>query len=79
MKGILEFNLDEEHDDFELAANARQLAIILTDLDNYLRAINKYGSEEDVFESKEAKQAAQAVRDELNRLIQDSNIAHLLY
>ena len=41
-KGILSFNLPEEREEFELAQNAIQYSIVLTDYSNWLRAMYKY-------------------------------------
>lgn len=45
MKAILEFNLPEEREEFELASNAAQYSIVLDDLDEFLRRKLKYESE----------------------------------
>ena len=42
MKAILEFNLPEEKQEYQLAANATDYAITLEEFDNYLRGKIKY-------------------------------------
>lgn len=42
MKGILEFSLPQDQDEFELAQDAHLYRQALADLDNYLRAEVKY-------------------------------------
>lgn len=42
MKGILEFNLPEDKEDFQLAQKAINYSIAIDDFDNYLRAELKY-------------------------------------
>jgi hypothetical protein len=44
MKAILEFQLPEEMEDFELAQRAGRMAAFIDDLDNDLRRISKYDS-----------------------------------
>jgi hypothetical protein len=41
-KGILEFNLDEELNDFKLATNAKEIMSVLWEVDQELRAKVKY-------------------------------------
>lgn len=45
MKGVLEFNLPEETQEFELAQNGIHYSIVLDDLDLYLRNKIKYGGD----------------------------------
>jgi hypothetical protein len=42
MKAILKFNLPEEREEFELACNAVNYSIVLSDIDNYLRSKIKH-------------------------------------
>ena len=42
MKATLEFTLPEENQEFETAANASQLASVITDFDRYIRNLRKY-------------------------------------
>ena len=43
-KAILEFNLPEDGDDFELAVKGREFMLTLWDLDQWLRNELKHGS-----------------------------------
>ena len=42
MKATLTFDLPEEQEEFELASNAVNYSIALSDIDNYLRSKIKY-------------------------------------
>lgn len=42
MKGIIEFNLPEESQEFETCQNAWKYSACLSDLDNYMRGELKY-------------------------------------
>ena len=57
MKGILEFNLPEDSDDFKNASNVNTILNILWDVDNRLRASIKHGelSEETIRELEEVR------------------------
>lgn len=43
MKAILEFNLPEEQEDFEVHTNAWKYKIALDEISNKLRSLDKYG------------------------------------
>ena len=45
MKAVLEFNLPEDKDDFELASHALKLYCAITDIDNVARDVLKYGKD----------------------------------
>ncbi len=47
-KGILEFDLPEESEEFETAVKAGDLQCVLQNMDNYLRGLVKYESEGDI-------------------------------
>jgi len=47
-KITFEFNLPEEDSEFEACANARNLATILWDLDQWLRSEQKYNDRESI-------------------------------
>ncbi len=63
MRAILEYNLPEETDAFDLAYNGARVAIVIEDLDNYLRSKLKYETLTD-----EQEACYQAIRDKLNEL-----------
>lgn len=47
MKAILEFNLPEEREDYELHCKAVSMHIAIHDFEMWMRKIYKYGSETD--------------------------------
>lgn len=63
-KIVLEFNLPEEEDEFQLAYNGANQAIVLEMMDNYLRSILKY----DENLSEHDTEIYKAVRDKLVQL-----------
>ena len=72
-EAILKFNLDEpeDHDEFQLAVNARKYSLVLWELDQYLRNFVKYPSdrEDPIMTDTMAK-----VREELWRLLNEHNL-----
>jgi hypothetical protein len=70
-KAILEFNLPEEQDEFELASNTGKYYSVLWDLDQYMRNKIKYTSDDT---PELYREAIQMVRDEFWRLMDDHNI-----
>lgn len=60
MKAILEFNLPDDQYDFRIASKASALAVMIYDIDNWLRNKLKYGH---TFTG--ADEALEAVRKEL--------------
>lgn len=69
-EAILKYKLPEEKSEFNVAAKAELLALILWDIDQHLRAEVKY----------KGKQEAQLIRDELHNIAEsyDINIINLL-
>lgn len=76
-KVTLQFNLPEEKQDAEVAQKAWDLVIVLSEMDNYLRAINKYGHED--FKDPSSCEAAQKIRDKLWELLNNRNIGELIH
>lgn len=72
MKAILEFNLPEDQQDFDLATKGMKMWSILWDLDQSLRAKTKYASD-DLPQDK--YDAYQEIRDELRELMSESMIS----
>ena len=64
MKAILEFNLPEDKEDFDFAANGLNYYLALTEFDRWLRGEYKYNGKETMYE----------VRQKLNEIINDNNI-----
>ena len=72
MKAILEFNLPEDQQDFEMANNAMKFWSVLYELDQDLRAKTKYASD-DLPQDK--YDAYQEVREFLRELMSENNIS----
>ena len=72
MKAILEFNLPDDQEDFDLATNAIKFWHTLWELDQDLRAKTKYASD-DLPQDK--YDAYQEVRDKLHELMTDNNVS----
>ena len=70
-KAILEFNLPEEQNEFEVATNATKYYIVLHNIDRILRNKIKYAND-DV--SDDYINAFQTIRDELWAQIEEHNI-----
>ena len=70
-KATLEYNLPEEQDEFELAANAGKYYSVLWDIDQYMRNKVKYASDDT---PELYREAIQMVRDELWKLLNENNI-----
>lgn len=62
-KAILEYDLPEERDDFDLAMKAAHLDYVIYELDNYLRGKLKYGELTD-----DQDRLYQEIRDKLTEL-----------
>lgn len=72
MKAILEFNLPEDQQDFELATKGLKFWSVLWDLDQSLRAKTKYAPDslpQDKYD------AYQEIRNELRELMSDNNLS----
>ena len=72
MKAILEFNLPDDQQDFEMASNALKFWSVLYELDQDLRAKTKYASD-DLPQDK--YDAYQEVREFLRELMSENNIS----
>lgn len=71
MKAILEFNLPDDRQDFELASNAMKFWSVLYELDQELRTKTKYAPD-DLPQDK--YDAYQEVRELLHDLMREENI-----
>ena len=65
-KITFEFNLPEEDSEFEACANARQMANILWDLDQWLRSEQKYHYRESI--------PVDELRDKLRQMLSDAGM-----
>jgi molecular chaperone GrpE (heat shock protein) len=70
-KGILEFNLPEEQDEFELANNAGKYYSVIWDIDQYMRNQIKYASDDT---PELYREIIQMVRDELYNILETNNL-----
>lgn len=70
MKALLIFNLNNEDDrhDYELTRQASSMSIVLSEIDNYLRGITKYGFLDKRELMKDELELANAIRDKLHEL-----------
>lgn len=68
-KGILEFNLSEEKDEFELACKAIEQSIVLDNIRNKIRSYLKYDND-----FKSADEALENLQDYFFEQIKDYNI-----
>lgn len=68
-KGILEFTLPEEDEEFKNASNGIVYKLILSDMDNYLRSRLKH---EEL--SEPVREVLQAVRDKFWELLNEENV-----
>jgi len=73
MKAILEFNLPEDRVDHYHAINGANYSFILSDLDQWLRGIIKYNSDD--YSKKEIEKFI-ATRDKLNNLMEDYSVVY---
>jgi hypothetical protein len=64
MKAILEFNLPEDKENFDLANNGLNYYSALFEFDQWLRSEYKYNNKEEMYE----------VRRKLNKIINENNI-----
>ena len=71
MKATLEFNLPQEQEDFEDAANGWKWSHAMWQLDQFLRTKVKYASDD---ASEESINAFQEARDELHRILNNDNL-----
>ena len=72
MKAILEFNLPDDQQDFDLAVSSMKFWSVLFDLDQSLRAKTKYAPDslpQDKYD------AYQEIRDELRELMLNNDIS----
>jgi D-ribose pyranose/furanose isomerase RbsD len=71
MKAILEFNLPEDDQDFNMAVNAMKFWSVLYELDQNLRAKTKYAPDE---LPQDKYDAYQEVRELLHQLMNEENV-----
>lgn len=71
MKAILEFNLPEDNEEFQMAANASGWKHVVSIVANHLRNQLKYGGNL----STESVHSLTAIRNELNIALEENNIS----
>jgi hypothetical protein len=71
-KGIIEFNLDEELNDFKLATNAKEIMSVLWEVDQELRAKVKYASDST---SQETVDALSSIRNLLRENMHERGVS----
>jgi len=71
MKGIIEYNLPEETEEFQTAINGIKYKLLIWDLDQYLRGEIKYNSKL----SHDTETAFQLIRDKISQELIDNNIS----
>ena len=72
MKAILEFNLPEDHIDFELAVNGAKAQSTLWEFDQWLRAQYKYMPDEEY--SKDKYETFEKCRDKLREIMFENGL-----
>jgi hypothetical protein len=71
MKAILEFNLPDDDQEYNLANNSYNFWRVLYELDQELRAKTKYAPDD---MSDDDYDAYQSIRDKLHELMRDNNV-----
>jgi hypothetical protein len=71
MKGILEFDLREDQNEFETAINADRFKSLIRELDQYLRSEIKYNDKL----SNDTCKAFELVRDKIREELIENNIS----
>lgn len=74
MKAVLEFNLDDEHDDMlhRQCVNAKGMVLSLWDIAQHMRSITKYAPDS---MSQETYDELMKVRNEINEIMNGYNIS----
>ena len=75
MKAILEFDLPEDKEEFEVASKAMDWSILAWDIDQYIRNRLKYQSEK--LDTSSAKEELELLRNELRDLMEESGLQFL--
>jgi len=72
MKATLEFNLPEDHIEFEMAVNGSKMHSVLWEMDQWLRAQYKYMSDTEYSEDK--YETFEKCRDQLREIMFENGI-----
>jgi len=72
MKATLEFNLPEDHIEFEMAVNGSKMHSVLWEMDQWLRAQYKYMPDDDY--SKDKYDTFEKCRDQLREIMFENGV-----
>ena len=72
MKAILEFNLPEDHIEFEMAVNGSKMHSVLWEMDQWLRAQYKYMSDGEY--SKDKYETFEKCREQLREIMFENGV-----
>ena len=72
MKATLEFNLPEDHIEFEMAVNGSKMHSVLWEMDQWLRAQYKYMPDEEY--SKDKYETFEKCRDKLREIMFENGL-----
>jgi len=72
MKAILEFNLPEDHVEFEMAVNGSKIHSVLWEMDQWLRAQYKYMPDTEY--SKDKYDTFEKCRDQLREIMFENGV-----
>jgi hypothetical protein len=70
MKAILEFNLPEDSEEFNVASKSMEWAILAWDIDQMIRSLLKYHPDE----YKTGEQALEHVREEIYNIMEEKGL-----
>ena len=72
MKATLEFNLPEDHIEFEMAVNGSKIHSVIWEMDQWLRAQYKYMSDDEY--SKDKYETFEKCREQLREIMFENGI-----
>ena len=72
MKAVLEFNLPDDKEQFDVAAKAMDWSLLVWDIDQSIRTLMKYHPEE----YKTGEQALEHIRDDIRDLMEEKGLQY---
>ena len=72
MKAILEFDLPEDSEEFEIASKAMDWSILAWDIDQYIRNRLKYQTEK--LDTSSAKEELEFLRNQLHEMMEENGL-----
>ena len=75
MKAILEFNLPEDKEEYEVASKAVDWSILAWDIDQYIRNKLKYQTEK--LDTSSAKEELEFLRNQLHEMMEENGLRFL--